>query len=413
MRVLRSIAGRWRGFRASLFLNPEAARQLREDRAGGYPVAASHEPHLLASIDWLCAAQDAVRGGGIARGYSLRWDPYFRRRGWQPPYPETTGYIIPTLLGAAAWLDRPELRERALRAAQWEIDVQLQSGAVQGGVIGEGLSPAVFNTGQVMLGWLASFEATGEARWREAALRAGQWLTDAVGPDGSFRHGNSQFARDDATIYNARVAWAMAEAAVAFDRPPMAAAARRVLDAAVRAQEDSGWFAACDLEDPDRPLLHTLSYTVRGLLEGSRVLGEPRYLEAAQRTARALADSVREDGWMPGRYGRGMVPAATWSCLTGEAQSANNWMRLAAMTGDQSWLRKVPAVLRFLESTQNRDIASPGVRGGIRGSWPVDGEYGTFEVLNWATKYFADALMRHLAMASPASRSLPALHRLA
>ncbi len=77
---------------------------------------------------------------------------------------------------------------------------------------------------------------------------------------------------------------------------------------------------------------------------------------------------------------------------------ANNWMRLAVITGDPKWLEPVPAVLRFLKRTQNRHSTEPGVRGGIKGSWPVGGDYGAYEVLNWATKFFADALMRHEAV---------------
>ncbi len=30
-------------------------------------------------------------------------------------------------------------------------------------------------------------------------------------------------------------------------------------------------------------------------------------------------------------------------------------------------------------------------RGGVKGSFPVDGDYGTFEYLNWAAKFFIDS----------------------
>jgi hypothetical protein len=41
------------------------------------------------------------------------------------------------------------------------------------------------------------------------------------------------------------------------------------------------------------------------------------------------------------------------------------------------------------------DISSPDptIRGGLAGSWPVSGEYGQYRILNWATKFFADALL--------------------
>src|SRR5207302_1041282 len=165
---------------------------------------ADHAPHLTAALAWLCRAQDATGSGGISRGYSLVWDPYFELRGWQPAYPETTGYIIPTLLVAARRLGRPDLKERALLAARWEIDIQLESGAVQGGVVGQEIAPAVFNTGQVLFGWLAAFQETGDTQFAEAAHRAAGYLVRALDVDGIWREGTSAFADAEATLYNAR-----------------------------------------------------------------------------------------------------------------------------------------------------------------------------------------------------------------
>jgi hypothetical protein len=90
---------------------------------------------------------------------------------------------------------------------------------------------------------------------------------------------------------------------------------------------------------------------------------------------------------------------------------ANNWMRLHSITGEPRWLEPVPRVLRFLKSTQNRTSRDDGLRGGIKGSYPVDGGYGRYELLNWAAKYFADALMRHSALGG--GPPLPELHELA
>jgi uncharacterized protein YyaL (SSP411 family) len=383
-----------RSLLAHPLLNPTGLGEILHERRGGHPANPAHAPHLAEALEWLARAQDATPDDGFARGYSILYNSYFGSRGWQPSYPETTGYIIPTLLEAARRLDRPDLSARAVRAARWEIEIQLADGAVQGGVIGEGRSPAVFNTGQVMLGWLAAHESTGSSEFAEAALKAGRYLQSVQSPDGHWRKGNSQFARGDTTLYNARVAWAMAEAGVRLDRPEFQAAASANLTAVAALQHENGWFPNCCLTDPERPLLHTIAYTVRGLLEGGRVLGDDRLLAAATRTAARLKTVVREDGWMPGRYGADWSPAVRWSCLTGEAQMANNWMRLAVITGDRSWLEPVPRVLHFLKTTQNRSSADLGLRGGIKGAAPMSGDYGRYEILNWATKYFADALMR-------------------
>src|SRR2546430_4856484 len=116
------------------------------------------------------------------------------------------------LYAAAARFGRPDFAARAARAARWEIAIQLPTGAVRGGVIGEPESPAVFNTGQVLLGWLAAFEETGDGSFAEAACRAARYLVAMLDADGHWRRGNSRFARPDATLYNTRTAWALAEA---------------------------------------------------------------------------------------------------------------------------------------------------------------------------------------------------------
>jgi len=256
----------------------------------------------------------------------------------------------------------------------------------------------VFNTGQVLLGWLAALEETGQGIFADTARRAACYLVATLDSDGQWRNGNSQFARADATFYNTRTAWALAEAGARLEDGGFTDAAARSLRAAAERQAENGWLPSCCLTDPERPLLHTLAYAIRGFLEGGRVLGDARLIGAAERAARALAATVRTDGWMPGRYRSDWSPAVSWSCLTGQAQMANNWMRLAEITGDRKWLDPVPAVLRFLKGTQNRGSREPGLRGGIKGAWPVGGDYGAYEVLSWATKFFADALMRHEAV---------------
>jgi hypothetical protein len=86
--------------------------------------AADTRAHLKATIRWLCRAQDRCGGQGVSAAYSLA-------RGWESPYPETTGYIIPTFYDYAMMTGQEEFRDRARRMADWEIAVQLPSGAVQ------------------------------------------------------------------------------------------------------------------------------------------------------------------------------------------------------------------------------------------------------------------------------------------
>ena len=388
---VRSIESRLKG---SSVMNRAASAERRRDLAGGHPLAADPLEHLEAALAWLVRAQDATPDGGVARGYAVAWSEHFRRRGWQPSYPETTGYIIPTFFDAAAALDRPELAQRAVRMADWEIEVQLPSGAVQGGTIGEGPpSPAVFNTGQVIFGWLRAYRETGRDAYLEAARRAGDFLLGTQAPDGAFRKGASRFAREDCTTYNTRVAWALCQLGRDADEPRYTEAGARNVEFGISRQLENGWFRENCLSDPERPLLHTIAYATRGILEAGVLMGNESWVEAARRTARALAARQRPDGGLAGRFAHDWSERADWDCLTGDVQMAIVWAKLAAAVGDAELGERAREICRFVMRSQNRSARDPGLRGGIKGSFPIDGEYGRYEVLNWATKFFVDALL--------------------
>src|SRR5208283_5131651 len=112
------------------------------------------QSHLNAIYAWLCAAQDATPDNGVSAWYTLI-------DGWMPSYPETTGYIIPTLFDYSRYCNDLTARSRAIAMATWEVDVQLSNGAIRGGHLGyQPPEPAVFNTGQVIFGWVAAYGET-------------------------------------------------------------------------------------------------------------------------------------------------------------------------------------------------------------------------------------------------------------
>ena len=119
-----------------------------------------HAVHLAAAVDWLCRAQDVRNdqpdAGGVSAGWSFE-------DGWLPSYPETTGYIIETMLAAAKSLQRPELVERARRMIDWELSIQLPDGAFPGHFGEPGSRPVIFNTGQIMHGLIAGHTQLGRA----------------------------------------------------------------------------------------------------------------------------------------------------------------------------------------------------------------------------------------------------------
>ncbi len=367
-------------------------RLILKDKLGlGLTVPSSNRQHLDAAIAWLKHAQDVTGNGGVAQTYLVR------SQRWAPSYPETTGYIIPTLYRYAALTGNDDCRQRARRMADWEIDIQHPSGGVLAGALGDSDQPTIFNTGQVIFGWVRAFEEESNERYRQAAVRAADWLIDVMDDDGCWRKFGSPMTGKQINTYNTRSAWSLARV---FD----ITGERRYLDAAVKNAEwaltqrnDKGWLAQNCLQDSNQPFTHTIAYAMRGLLEIGAAAGRNDLIKAARVIGDAMIAALPANGFLPGRFDQNWRPTVKWSCLTGDCQLGINWGRLYQLTGDEQYRQATSRILQFVKRTQ--DLAGPNhdTRGGIKGSYPLNGGYHPWQYPNWATKFYADALMMDIA----------------
>ena len=371
----------------------KAKREISRDRKVWKKGKSDPERHLKETGSWLCRAQDACEGGGVARGYKVAKYWGYGPPGWQPAYPETTGYIIPTFFALSRFLKDKSYRARALRMADWEIAIQMESGAVMGGVVGLSPSPAVFNTGQVIFGWMAAYRETGHLKYLEAASKAGDYLVRVQERDGVWRKGNSRYAKAETTTYNARAAWSLIALGLEKKDDRYVDAGRRNIEAVLSKQRENGWFEDNCLSDPQKPLLHTIVYATRGVLEAGILLQEKMFVNAALKTLRALTSCQRRDGGIPGRLSSSWAPEAKWDCVTGNAQAAIAWFRAEKITGDSLFGEAARSAVDFVKETQNLESNDPAIRGGVKGSYPFDGQYAPFELINWAAKFTCDALL--------------------
>ena len=370
MRVLSTLTGRVR----------RSKIRVTDVRAG-----------LSAAAGWLTRAQDATGSGGVSAYYDLKTGR------WAAAYPETTGYIIPTFLRYAEYSGDSDYRERALRMAAWESDIQLPEGGVRAGTLDAPQAvPTIFNTGQVMHGWISAWKLTGELRFRDSLVRAAEWLLAAQDAGGAWRRFASPFAAHQVNTYNTRVAFALARTGKALAEPRYTEAAVRNIHWALTQMHPNGWLENNDLEDNARPLTHTIAYATRGILEVGVITTNTAFVDAAARIARAVASTQRRDGALSGRLDADWKSAVRWSCVTGNAQMAIIWQRLSRETGNHTWETHAEKANRFNLSVQYLSTADPGIRGGIPGSHPVRGAYMSRRFPNWAAKFFMDALLLEL-----------------
>jgi uncharacterized protein YyaL (SSP411 family) len=347
------------------------------------------EASLTAAYNWVCAAQDANRDGGVAGRYNLA-------RGWSASYPETTGYIIPTFLHYALARQEPAARDRAVRMADWEIEVQLPSGAVRSGMMNARPAPAVFNSGQVLFGWIAAYAATNDERYADAATHAAEWLTNVQDQDGAWRRHLSLLTTSSVQAYNARSAFGLALVGDRLNQRRWTDAAVANCDWTLRQQQSNGWFASNAFSDEEDPLLHNIGYVLEGVLGVGELLQREDYVQAVIKGTTPLIDAYDRDGKLKGRYDRDWRASVRWRCLTGEAQVALVMLRVARLTGDSTYLATATALLNDLSRVQDVRTTRPESHGAIAGSYPLWGGYGPFNYLNWAAKFFIDALMLHL-----------------
>jgi len=391
MAVLRTTAGQLRDLLEVRLYRPSHLRIGLQDYFDLRPpvhAVQSNSIHSAAAMDWLCRAQDASRDGGVAARYRFS-------RGWAASYPETTGYIIPTFFNYAALTGEENYRRRAIRMADWLLSVQHENGAFPGHDVSTKSEPRVFNTGQALLGLVRAFRETGQEAYLQASIRAGDWLVAMQDADGAW----NKFAYYQRPhTYYTEVDWPLLELFAATQNAAYHAAAVKHLNWVLPHQQPNGWIDRCGFRDDAAPFLHTIAYTIQGLLESGVNLqpqapAENIYVQAARRASEALLHRYEIRGFMAGQFDRDWKGTVTYSCLTGNAQTAVNWLRLYELTGDARFLNGAVKLNDDVKSTQDLKSNNPGIRGGIKGSHPIWGRYIYYGYPNWAAKFFVDALL--------------------
>jgi hypothetical protein len=367
---------------------PEQRRLLAAHRRALAAPPALTEAALLSALstaaDWLCRAQDHSGDGGLGSHHLLH--------GWGRTYPETTGYAIPTLLALADRLHRPDLEQRAVRAAETLLALQRADGGWQGGRVGEARESVVFNTAQVVRGMLAMHHRCGEARYLDAAVRAGNWIVATQEPDGSWSRSNFM---GRARVYDTYVDAPLLLLHQVTGNAALRAVAGRNLSWVAARQQANGWFADADntVKHNDRPIIHTIAYTIDGLVECGELLGDGRWIDHGHAAGQVLRDRFLQQGRLNGRY-NGHWKGSEHFIPTGGAQLAIAWERLARHREAMAYREAAARMRAVLVEVQRRSLEGPAdVHGALPGSFPLWGRYEKFAFPNWGVKYFADALL--------------------
>ncbi len=278
---------------------------------------------------------------------------------------EVTGYFIPTLWNLGE-------RELAMDLARWEASVQRADGAFTA-VDG---TPYTFDTAQVARGFIAVLEAMPglEGNLR----RACDFVESQIDSDG-------RVLSPSYDLWKVPGGGMLCEYGNLYVLPPLLEAGRILSEpryvAAV--QRSLHYFRGMPDLVEFKPSFATLTHYMGYLIEALVELGE---LDLARDALRGIAAVQRKDGAIPA------YPGVDWICSTGMAQLAVAWYKL----GDFDSGNKAVA---YLERLQNPT-------GGFYGSYGKEANYFPREEISWAVKFFLDCCI--LRNRTPDQRATPA-----
>ena len=361
------------------FISKSAIRWIRNPKDMTVASKFAKKPtsyHLKNAIRWLCQAQDVNDDGGVSSQFSLK-------NGWTASFPETTGYIIPTFFDYSVYSSEKKYYERAIRMVDWELSIQMDDGAFQGGTIDMKPEPVVFNTGQIIFGLIRAYKATKQKKYLNAAINAGDWLVKIQEKNGSWE----KFTyKKSVHVYNIRTSWALMELYKISKNDTYLKCVKKNVQWVLKNQNKNGWF----MNNPF--VTHYIAYSIRGLLEVGLLLDDKKIIDSSIKPAQTIMKRFMIDRFIYGTYDENWRSNDKHTCLTGDAQLSIIWQKIYQYKNDKKFFEESLKINDFLKICQY-DKGNNDMKGAIPGSYPLWGKYFSFSYPNWATKFFADALL--------------------
>ena len=347
---------------------------------------AKYQLHLTETMSWLGrTVKPEGRGSSAVLWASGKWSD---------AYPETTGYIITTMLDYAKFSGADLYREQAITLGDWLLDIQSPDGFWHGGTHPvKAPNPSVFNTAQILIGLCSLYHQSNDNKWLESLTAGAKWLESSVDSSGNCSLGNYQ--EGFTPSYYTRVAWPMLEASRITNDQQVRDAAERILEAIKDRATSNGSIAGWGFKPDEPAFTHTIAYTLRGFIECANLSDNwDQWGQVCEKGINKLArKSELSHGRLPGDFDKNWKGNSKYTCLTGNAQLAICFLKLHLREPDLRLVNAASKLLDFNCSKQSLRHPLASFRGAISGSRPLWGRYMTMRYPNWAAKFHADALM--------------------
>jgi len=346
---------------------------------------AGNTKNLGAALEWFQSSL-LPEGGGSAK-YSLMTHHL------SPGYPLSTANWVPLLSRINSFY--PELFRKYIKnqdtipeLVNWILRTQRRDGTFPAS-FGDFMNqpPRVFNNGMIIHSLLDYYNDVPSADLLDACVNSAEWLLKVQSPDGSWR----QFT-DHQLSSNTLTAAALLRLADITGDNKYRISGEKNIHFALELQAPNGYFRGNGFDSNTSAFTITIAYAIAGVLEAGILTGNDDWKNAALKALVPVFNLISSNGFLVGELDENYQSASNFTCLAGNSLLAIIGYKLSSLENNPGLKTKSDLLLNHVKGRQ-MESKTPEINGGISGSWPISGNYCSYEIPSWSVRYFAEALM--------------------
>lgn len=326
------------------------------------------------AINWVHRSIDVNGGRGSSAYYHLM-------KGWSKPYPETSGYLIETLMSSGEEKDQ----KATLFLGEWLLSIQLPSGAFPGG-LGTLGKPIFFDSGMILGGLNSLHQFDPDGPWLSSLLALRVWLLQQLR-----ERSNTNFIKVYDPTYQVLVLSRLLDSdkLIPISKEDLELIQDSFLTYLSRMNELSFPSQSGFLPDADA-LTHTLAYSLEGIFKCGLFFENDNAIQVVKNALNQLIMKRQELGFLQATFDRQWASKDSYSCVVGNCQMSMLMNKMYQLSDDQHFKDAAVQLFADIASTAKRRMLV-GKNAGVPGSSPIWGTYFRFAFPNWAAKYYIDA----------------------
>lgn len=305
-------------------------------------------------------------------------------RGWHLGYPETTGYMIETLLKFDPLFPDLQLKRYAENSAEWLLTQQLPNGSFPALLAGN-QTPSFFNSGMIVFGLLEIDSINPRDDLKNSLCKLAAWLHSVDWEEIIYK----------APSYYTRALWAYHLLACYLEDGTLTAQVKTSMETICKRITEEHTLKSWGFDGKDRAFSHTIAYTWRGIFEYGRLAKQPEYIAHSTHFLTKLTSVYNQKNSLAGSYDQEWKGDHSYVCITGNAQLSYFAQEAGLYLQHKGFITLGKLLFEDILNLQHSGRIDSELKGAVAGSSPIWGAYMRFKYPNWAVKFYLDALFHY------------------